>query len=124
MCKQTELFEDYCAFSDSGISSADYLKENKCKHKKDRIIVYDSNGKKLEISTEADEHIDDWIHNFKIILKFITFVDDTIDEHLFTSEDLDIEDDSWWEQNRDWINSIDSSWSGSTENNKDDDNES
>jgi len=46
-----------------------------------KIIVIDGyDGNKIELSLHKDANINEWINNFKVILKWITFSDEMINK--------------------------------------------
>jgi len=52
-------------------------------------ISIDNNGEKLQLELPQDTDINGWVNTFKVILKWLTFADNTIEE-MFGKE---IEDD-------------------------------
>jgi len=46
-------------------------------------------GEKLSFSVHWEANINDWVNKLKLILKFITFDDKTIDEYLLTDETIE-----------------------------------
>jgi hypothetical protein len=52
-----------------------------------RITVVNSDGEELSLSLHWDSDIGEWMEVFKVILKWLTFHDDTIKEAFPKEED-------------------------------------
>ena len=60
-------------------------------NKQHEITVVNSDGEKLSLNLHWDSDIFEWLRIFKVILKWITFADKTINENII-DEDSEIEE--------------------------------
>jgi len=52
-----------------------------------KITVIDCDNRRLSLTVSRDANIDGWVEAFKVILKWITFADETIEEAFVSQED-------------------------------------
>ena len=57
------------------------------KPKDHKITVIDCDNRRLSLTVSWDANIDGWVEAFKVILKWITFADETIEEAFVSQED-------------------------------------
>jgi hypothetical protein len=63
---------------------AEMMNENK----QYEVTIKSPENEELHLKLHWDSSINDWVEKFKVILKWVTFHNTTINEHLFTDDDF------------------------------------
>lgn len=52
------------------------------------VSIKSPEGEELTLKIHCDADINDWTEKLKVVLKWVTFQEGTINEHLFTNDDF------------------------------------